>query len=76
MKRIVFVPLLALMVLVATNLPAGAATIKLGTLAPEGSPWHEILIDMVEAWKQASGGTVKVRIGPHVAPRGVRRGRG
>ncbi len=52
------------MVLVATNLPAGAATIKLGTLAPEGSPWHEILIDMVEAWEQASGGTVKVRIYP------------
>ena len=64
MKRIVVVPLLALMVLVATNLPAGAATIKLGTLAPEGSPWHEILIDMVEAWEQASGGTVKVRIYP------------
>ncbi|MEE9209551.1 MAG: TRAP transporter substrate-binding protein DctP [Kiloniellales bacterium] len=64
MKRIVFVPLLALMVLVATHLPAGAATIKLGTLAPEGSPWHEILIDMVEAWEQASGGTVKVRIYP------------
>jgi TRAP-type C4-dicarboxylate transport system substrate-binding protein len=64
MKRMILVPLLALMVLVATNLPAGAATIKLGTLAPEGSPWHEIMIDMVAAWKQASGGTVEVRIYP------------
>lgn len=62
MKRIVVVPLLALMVLVAANLPAGAATIKLGTLAPEGSPWHEILRDMAEGWKAASDGKVTLRI--------------
>ena len=64
MKHMILVPFLALSVLLATNLPAAAATIKLGTLAPEGSPWHEIMLDMVEAWKQASGGTVKVRLYP------------
>ena len=44
------------------NLPAGAATIKRGTLAPEGSPWHEMLRDMAEGWKAASDGKVTLRI--------------
>ncbi len=41
---------------------AAALTIKFGTLAPEGSPWYNSIRDMAEAWKTASGGTVKVRI--------------
>ncbi len=39
-----------------------ALTIKFGTLAPERSPWYDLIRDMAEAWKTASGGTVKVRI--------------
>jgi TRAP-type C4-dicarboxylate transport system substrate-binding protein len=39
-----------------------AETIKLGTLAPAGSPWHEVLVDMGEAWKELSGGRVSLRI--------------
>ena len=38
--------------------------VKLGTLAPNGSTWHEILKEMAERWSQASNGTVKLRIYP------------
>jgi len=38
--------------------------IKLGTLAPSGSSWHELLKEMSEKWLAASGGTVKLRIYP------------
>jgi TRAP-type C4-dicarboxylate transport system substrate-binding protein len=36
--------------------------IKLGTLAPNGSTWHELLKEMAERWSQASNGSVKLRI--------------
>jgi TRAP-type transport system periplasmic protein len=36
--------------------------VKLGTLAPEGSPWHSILRDMSEEWKTAMGGKLKFQI--------------
>ncbi len=44
--------------------PAHASTIKLGTLAPKGSPWHKALQDMGAEWAKASGGKVKLRIYP------------
>ncbi len=52
--------------LVALALPAAAqeVTIKLGTLAPVGSTWHELLKELAERWSQASGGRVKLRIYP------------
>jgi TRAP-type C4-dicarboxylate transport system substrate-binding protein len=52
--------------LLALAAPAAAqeVTIKLGTLAPAGSNWHEILKELAEKWQQASGGKVKVRIYP------------
>ncbi len=43
---------------------ASALTIKLGTVAPEGSPWHDALMEMGAEWKKISGGKVKVRIYP------------
>jgi len=42
--------------------PAQDQTVKLGTLAPEGSPWHGIIRDMADEWKKASGGKVSFRI--------------
>jgi TRAP-type C4-dicarboxylate transport system substrate-binding protein len=36
--------------------------LKLGTLAPNGSTWHELLKEMAERWSQASNGQVKLRI--------------
>jgi len=51
----------ALAALVATAAPA-QVTIKLGTLAPAGSTWHEILKEMAQRWEQASAGQVKLRV--------------
>jgi TRAP-type transport system periplasmic protein len=36
--------------------------IKLGTLAPEGSPWHETLREIAERWSALSGGEIELRI--------------
>ncbi len=36
--------------------------LKLGTLAPAGSSWHELLKEMAQRWSQASDGAVKLRI--------------
>jgi TRAP-type C4-dicarboxylate transport system substrate-binding protein len=41
---------------------AQEVTIKLGTLAPNGSTWHNLLKEMGERWAEASGGRVKLRI--------------
>ncbi len=51
-------------VLAALALPARAqsVTIKLGTLAPVNSTWHELLKEMAEKWSEASGGAVRLRI--------------
>ncbi len=57
---------LALALVVAAVAPAtlaqGEITIKLGTLAPNGSTWHNTLKEMGDRWAEASGGTVKLRI--------------
>jgi TRAP-type C4-dicarboxylate transport system substrate-binding protein len=43
--------------------PAAAQTkINLGTLAPQGSTWHELLKEMGQRWEQLSGGKVKLRV--------------
>jgi len=49
--------------LAAVSLPA-QTIIRLGTLVPKGSPWHEILLNMGEEWKKASGGKIELRIYP------------
>ena len=36
--------------------------IKMGTLAPEGSPWHQVLQRMGERWRNISGGAVRLNI--------------
>jgi TRAP-type C4-dicarboxylate transport system substrate-binding protein len=51
----------ALAALVASGAQA-QVTIKLGTLAPAGSTWHEILKEMGQRWEQASGGQVKLKV--------------
>jgi TRAP-type C4-dicarboxylate transport system substrate-binding protein len=45
-------------------LHAGALTVKLGTVAPEGSPWHDALLEIASEWHRISGGKVKMRIYP------------
>jgi TRAP-type C4-dicarboxylate transport system substrate-binding protein len=46
----------------ASMASAQEVTIKLGTLAPNGSTWHNLLKEMAEKWAEASGGKVKLRI--------------
>jgi len=58
--------LLAASVLLAA-LPAARAqnvTVKLATLAPEGSSWHLILKEMGEEWRKVSNGRVTLKIYP------------
>jgi len=47
---------------IAVTASARAEIVKLATLAPEGSPWHDALRDMAEAWKADSDGEITVRI--------------
>ncbi|MDY6987609.1 MAG: TRAP transporter substrate-binding protein DctP [Thermodesulfobacteriota bacterium] len=42
--------------------PAFSQVIKLGTVAPEGSPWHDTLLEVAQQWKDLSNGSVTVRI--------------
>ncbi len=59
------VPRLAVLILaVCLTAPALATTVKLGTLAPKGSPWHKALEDMAAQWTKISQGKVRVRIYP------------
>jgi TRAP-type transport system periplasmic protein len=47
---------------VAPPAPAQEVRIKLGTLAPVGSSWHELLVEMGDKWKEASDGKVQLKI--------------
>jgi len=46
------------------NSPPKKVVIKMATLAPVGSPWHEILKEMAAEWAKASDGQVTLRIYP------------
>ncbi len=54
--------LAALLAALAPAALAQPVTIKLGTLAPQGSTWHELLKEMGQRWEQVSSGQVKLRI--------------
>jgi TRAP-type C4-dicarboxylate transport system substrate-binding protein len=50
-----------------TGAPARAQApliVRMATLVPDGSSWHLILKETADAWKQASGGKVTVRLFP------------
>ena len=49
-------------VLVLGVTPTYSLVIKLGTVAPEGSPWHDAMLETAQRWKELSGGRVTVRI--------------
>ena len=55
--------LVAVLVLLA-QAPAIGQTIKLATLAPAGSPWHKVLMDMGNEWDKGTSSRVKLRIYP------------
>ena len=49
-------------VLLITADSAAAARVKLATLAPKGSSFHQILLEMGEKWRDAPGGGVTLTI--------------
>ena len=57
-------PIRALFLALFLAVPAHAAPvrIKLGTLAPQGSTWHQLLQEMAQKWSQASNGQVELKI--------------
>jgi len=63
MKRTILM-LVAALIVHGASTSAAARTLKLGTLAPEGSVWHETIRDMAEAWKATPGADIEVRIYP------------
>ena len=50
--------------IVVSPLEAQNVLIKMGTLAPEGTAWHDILLQMKQDWRKISGGKVTLRIYP------------
>jgi TRAP-type C4-dicarboxylate transport system substrate-binding protein len=62
LKKITLVAAAASILSLALPARAQEVQIKLGTLAPVGSTWHELLKDLAERWTQASGGKVKLRV--------------
>ncbi len=44
--------------------PASGQVLRLGTIAPEGTYWHEILLETAQQWRKISGGKVRMTIFP------------
>lgn len=60
---------LAVLALAASNAPAapassGTVVIKIGSIAPERSPWGKALEKVARDWERISNGTVQVKIYP------------
>jgi len=46
------------------SLYAKKIVIKMATLAPEGTEWHGLLVELGQEWKKATNGDVRLRIYP------------
>lgn len=49
-------------VLAATSAAAQTTTLKLGSIVPLDSKWHEILLDMAQRWRIVSGGKIETKV--------------
>lgn len=54
--------MLAACLLWTAGASAQVKVIKMGTLAPDRSPWHQVLQQMGEKWRNLSGGSVRLNI--------------
>jgi len=45
-----------------TEKPIDTVEIKVGTLAPEGTPWYDVIQEVGAKWKKASGGRITLTI--------------
>ncbi len=62
MRRLPIARLAAALLLAASAVPLPALTLKIATLAPEGSPWVEAMRKVAGQWEKASGGQVRLKI--------------
>jgi len=62
MKRVFLAATAAACVLAMSGSAAAQQVIKIATIAPEGSPWHDLLLDLNARWKKVSNNTVSLRI--------------
>src|SRR6185295_918160 len=63
-RRLRIVLPLAAVLALAGPARAQVVTVKMATLVPEGSSWHQILKETAEKWKTLSGGRVVVKLYP------------
>ncbi|MGC4118216.1 MAG: TRAP transporter substrate-binding protein DctP [Myxococcales bacterium] len=62
MRRLLSLAAVAALALTSATASAQNVTIKLGTMAPDGSAWHNLLKEMGEKWSAASEGKVKLKV--------------
>jgi TRAP-type C4-dicarboxylate transport system substrate-binding protein len=53
---------LFLALILSATAHAAPVRIKLGTLAPQGSTWHQLLLEMAQKWSEASNGQVELKV--------------
>lgn len=64
-KRVWLVSVCLAALVFAVLVPASAAVeIKIGSVAPERSPWDKALLKVAREWESITGGAVKVRVYP------------
>jgi TRAP-type C4-dicarboxylate transport system substrate-binding protein len=56
--------IVSLIIAVMTAIPLYPLTIKVGSIAPDGSPWDRALKKIASEWKAISGGTIDMKIYP------------
>jgi serine/threonine protein kinase/TRAP-type C4-dicarboxylate transport system substrate-binding protein len=42
--------------------PGSRLRIRIGTMAPKGTPWHDVLLDIKQEWEKISGGKLQIQI--------------
>lgn len=57
-----FLIALVLAAVASPAMPAKRIVIKFGTIAPEGSAWHDALLELRQRWLELSGDQVELRI--------------
>jgi len=62
--KILIIKFITACIILLSSGQAYCVTIKVGTLAPDGSTWYTALRDMGEEWEKATGGGVNIRIYP------------
>ncbi len=61
-KKRLYVVLFAVLALVAATGTSAGQTIKIGTVAPVGSPWESALIELAGEWAELSDGEIEVKV--------------